>query len=52
MKSFKTGSRPNDGFAVCRGFPRESIVASFAIQSNCLGVQRPLTRVPASAEVA
>ncbi|MCY1454431.1 hypothetical protein D9M71_714980 [compost metagenome] len=51
MKSFKTGSRPNDGFAVCSGFCGGSAVQSPAIQSNCLGAQRPLTQVPASAEV-
>ncbi|MCY1515436.1 hypothetical protein D9M68_500230 [compost metagenome] len=51
MKSFKTGSRPNDGFAVCRGFPGEKSIASFAIQSNCPGVQCLMTCLPVSAEV-
>ncbi|WP_280324375.1 hypothetical protein [Pseudomonas sp. BN102] len=50
MKSFKTGFRPNDGFAVCCGFPGGSIVESPVIQSNCQGAQRPLSRTPASAE--
>lgn len=52
MKSFKTGPRPSDDLAVSRGFPGGVIVASFAIQSNCLDVQRLLVRVPATAEVA
>ncbi|AOE86032.1 hypothetical protein THL1_3484 [Pseudomonas sp. TCU-HL1] len=52
MKSFKTGSRPHDGFAVCRGFASGSAVASSAFQSSCQNIQRPLARMPQSAEVA
>lgn len=48
MKDSKTASRPNDGFAVSRGF----LGGSSVIQSNCRGAHRPMNHQPVPAEVA